>query len=385
MKRTFVLVLGVAALLVGLRTHAHGTTLRMQAVPSPAELEARGLPPAPNVPYFSDAYQTWLRVIRAAQTPVGVDFVPMPSQPHRVWQPDWAGPVLFAPGEKPLKIPEHRFAEIEGEWTVPFVLPTINCANKWEQEDGSNVWIALDGWSATFIAHDKGSDGKWHAYPASDLLNAGAESDVACYGRGNPRGYRTSAFFWIEWAGVRNIPVTKQHRNLPLKAGDTIYVRIAADTSGPHAWQRATLWLVNVTQRYFVPPVKFDSGCLNCGNKYQEPATLFGNTAEWITEAIFYDAVKPSLPNTLADFGTVTLSDAVATDQDGIVYEPGNPGPAKPNIDWMTWDGTPLDQGGTLWACSYIDGPTTTSFVRAPYVVATPGQQGDLEPKPKHC
>ena len=81
----------------------------------------------------------------------------------------------------------------------------------------------------------------------------------------------------------------------------------------------------------------------------------------------------------------MTLSDAVATDQDGIVYEPGNPGAAKPNIDWMTWDGTPLDQGGTLWACSYIDGPTTTSFVRAPYVVATPGQQGDLEPKPKHC
>ncbi len=51
----------------------------------------------------------------------------------------------------------------------------------------------------------------------------------------------------------------------------------------------------------------------------------------------------------------------------------------------MTWNGVPLDDDGTLLACSYINGARRATFDRAPYVIATPGQQGQLEPKPKNC
>ncbi len=158
--------------------------------------------------------------------------VPTPAtQIRRVYQPDWAGPVLFAPGQVSLRIPKRRFCAVEGEWTVPYAKPTINCSNPNEPVDGSSLWIAIDGWSGTFRAHQRGRDGKWHTYPSTDILQAGSESDVHCYHGGSPSGYKTTAYFWIEWSGVRNIRVTRRWRNLPLKAGDVIYVRIAAATT----------------------------------------------------------------------------------------------------------------------------------------------------------
>jgi hypothetical protein len=330
--------------------------------------------------------QAWLRAMAAARQPIEAEFIPAPATSiRRVYQPDWAGPVLFAPNEKPLRIPVHRFHVVEGEWIVPKALPTINCSNRYEQEDGSSLWIAIDGWSATFEAHVRGKDGKWHTYPSTDILQAGSESDVPCYHGGQLSRYHTSAYFWIEWSGVKNIAVTRHHRNLLLHPGDKIYVRIDAQTTGPHAWREATLWLVNETTGRYLPPRTFHSGCVDCGTPFQRPATLFGNTAEWMVEATFYSADRKSLPNTLDNFGTVEMTGVSTTDQDGITYDLRQLHGAVPNIDWMTWNGVPLSQNGTLLACSTSDGSREATFARAPYVIATPGQQGDLEPKPKNC
>jgi Peptidase A4 family len=289
------------------------------------------------------------------------------------------------PAKKPLRVPAHRFCAIEGEWTVPAAKPTINCTNPHEPTDGSSLWIAIDGWSATFKAHVKGKDGKWHTYPSTDILQAGSESDVPCYHGGPLKSYKTAAYFWIEWSGKTNIAVTRHSQNLPLHAGDKIYVRIAATTSGPRAWQEATLWFVNETTAFHLPPRTFHSGCVDCGTPFHRPATLFGNTAEWITEATFYSSDNPKWPNTLDDFGTVEMTHVDATDQDGVTYDLANPLGAIANIDWMTWNGVPLPQNGTLMACAAIEGAREARFTRAPYVIATPGQQGDLEPKPKRC
>ncbi|HEY2476946.1 MAG TPA: G1 family glutamic endopeptidase [Candidatus Cybelea sp.] len=308
-----------------------------------------------------------------------------PATIKRVWQPDWAGPVLFSPGEKPMKIPPHRFCAIEGEWTVPKARPTINCHNRWEQADGSSLWIAIDGWSGTFKAHERGKDDKWHTYDSTDILQAGSESDVPCYHGGSPDGYPTTAYFWIEWSGKRNIRVTQHHRNLPLHPGDRIDVRIAADITGTHAWRRATLWLVNETTGDHYPPRTFDSGCVDSGDPWQRPATLFGNTAEWIVEATFYSSVRRRLPNTLNDFGSVTMDRVSVTDQDGVTYDLTHANGATRNLDWMTWNGVPLNENGTLLACTTISGERSATFTRAPYVIVTPGQQGKLEPKPKNC
>jgi hypothetical protein len=317
--------------------------------------------------------------------PLDATFVPQPANDiPRVYQPDWAGPVLFAPDQKPLRIPAHRFRIVEGEWIVPKARPTINCSNPHEPEDGSSLWIAIDGWSATFIAHYK-KDGKWHTYPSTDILQAGTESDVPCYHGGPLRDYQTSAFFWIEWAGVRNIAVTRRHRNLIVHPGDKIYVRIEAATTGPHAWREATLWFVNETTGYALPPRTFHSGCVDCGTPFQRPAKLFGNTAEWMAEATFYDYGHKSWPNTLDDFGDVKMTRVFATDQDGVTYDLAHPAGAKLNVDWMTWNAVPLSQNGTLLACAYIDAARQATFARAPYVIATPGQQGELEPKPQNC
>lgn len=307
------------------------------------------------------------------------------TQVRRVYQPDWAGPVLFAPGEVSLRIPKHRFCAVEGEWTVPSAKPTINCSNRNEPVDGSSLWIAIDGWSGTFRAHQRGKDGKWHTYPSTDILQAGSESDVHCYHGGSPSGYKTTAYFWIEWSGVRNVRVTHRWRNLPLNAGDRIYVRIAAATTGVHAWQEATLWLVDETTGVAIAPRTFHSGCVDCGTPYSRPATLFGNTVEWITEATFYDADNPKWPNTLNDFGNVEMTHVDAIDQNGTTYDLAKPRGGVENVDWMTWNGLRLSQKGVLLACATIGGPTTTTFARAPYAIATPGDQGELKPRPKNC
>jgi hypothetical protein len=355
--------------------NANAVAPPVTAVPMPALCGAASFP---------DRDQTWLRARRAAKRPLDVTFVASRQQRiQRVYQPDWAGPVLFAPGAKPLQIPAHRFCTVEGDWTVPKARPTINCSNRWEETDGSSLWIAIDGWMATFKAHAK-KDGKWHTYDSTDILQAGSESDVHCY-HGKAAKYPTSAYFWIEWSGTRNIAVAKHVRNLPLHAGDRIYVRIAVDTTGPRAWQRATLWLVNETTGFYLPPKTFDSGCVDCGTPFSRPARLAGDTAEWIVEATFYSAYRRSLPNTLDDFGVVPMAHVTATDVDGVVYDMSHFNGATPNIDWMTWNAIPLSQKGTLLACASISAPQTVIFSRAPYVISTPGQQGDLEPKPKHC
>jgi Peptidase A4 family len=381
------------ALLAGLQASAGASQLtRAQGALRPgflgapaAAIAAAGLPPAPNAPIASEQYQTWERVIRSARTPLDVDFVPSTdTPPERIFQPDWAGPVLFAPGAQPMKIPDRRFSDIQGEWPVPAAKPTINCSNRFESTDGSSLWIALDGWMSTFYAHEK-RDGKWHRYESTDILQAGSESDVPCFSGGPLTDYHTHSYFWIEWAGVRNIAVTRHRRNLIVKPGDTIYVRIAAQTTGRDAWQRATLWFVNETTGFYLPARTFHSGCVDCNTPFQRPATLFGSTAEWITEATFYSSYKRSLPNTLNDFGRVRMTSASVTDQDGTTYAPGMLGQATENVDWMTWNGVPLSLNGTLLACSSIEAPATVRFARAPYVIATPGQQGQLEPKPQSC
>ena len=325
-----------------------------------------------------------LHAMRDAKWPLDVTFIASPRRSiQRVYQPDWAGPVLFAPGAKPLQIPAHRFCAVEGEWRVPEARPTINCSNRFEQTDGSSLWIAIDGWMATFKAHAK-RDGKWRTYDSTDILQAGSESDVHCY-HGKAAKYPTSAYFWIEWSGTRNVAVTKHSRNLPLHAGDTIYVRISVDTAGPHAWQRATLWFVNETTGFYLPPRTFDSGCVDCDTRFSRPARLAGDTAEWIVESTFYSAYRKSLPNTLDDFGVVPMTEVAATDVDGVVYDMRQFNGATPNVDWMTWNAIPLSEKGTLLACAEIRAPQAVTFSRAPYVISTPGQQGDLEPKPKRC
>jgi hypothetical protein len=308
-----------------------------------------------------------------------------PPGVKRVYQPDWAGPVLFTPGLVPMKIPQHRFASVEGEWTIPEALPTINCSNPKESIDGSSLWIAIDGWAATYIAHQK-VHGQWTTYRSSDILQAGTESDVHCYHGGPLSRYATKAFFWIEWGGYRDIAVEPHHhRDLTMTPGDTIDVRIDVATTGSDAWQEATLNLKDETTGFVLPPRTFHSGCVDCGTPYSRPAKLFGNTAEWITEATFYNYGQENLPNTLNDFGKVRMSNVVVRDQNGLAYSPGRPNGANPNIDWMTWNGKPLDNNGTLLACSTTVGSNAVTFTRAPYVIATPGQQGELEPKPQHC
>jgi hypothetical protein len=351
-----------------------------------ASIGERNLPTPPNQGIAPNQDQMWARAANAARHPLDVALVPTTqSAVKRVYQPDWAGPVLFAPGEVPMRIPAHRFHIVEGEWVVPKAQPTINCSNRHEPTDGSSLWIALDGWSATFKAHAKGMDGKWHTYDSTDILQAGSESDVSCYHGGPLKNYSTSAYFWIEWAGTKNIAVTRHRRNLTVRPGDKIYVRIEAATTGPYAWREATLRFVNETTGYYLPPRTFRSGCVDCGTPFQRPARLFGNTAEWIVEATFYSSQHPWLPNTLDDFGSVEMTRVFTTDQDGITYDLTDPRDARLNVDWMTWNGTPLSQNGTLLACSAITGSREASFSRAPYVIATPGQQGRLEPKPKHC
>jgi hypothetical protein len=294
------------------------------------------------------------------------------SSPSRVYTLGWAGYVLYSPGEVNLEIPHHRFQTIEGEWIIPSALPTINCSlrNKkgqvLEPTDGSSIWVGLDGWGETYREPD--------GTPSTDILQAGSETDVPCW-NGHPQP--ASTYFWIEWDGTRNIPI-----NWPVDIGDQIHVRISVDTDGPDAWQSATVYLDDETTKKSYSK-SFHSGCLYkyCG-KDKVDATLFGNTAEWVVETTFYSS---PLPLTLDNFGITKVTNISVTDNEGNVYTPATPRGGKQQIDWMTWNGTPLDDDGTLLACAAITGSQSLTLSRAPYKIVKPGDQGNLEPKPQTC
>jgi Peptidase A4 family len=168
----------------------------------------------------------------------------------------------------------------------------INCYFPPEQTDGSSIWIALDGWGLTL-----------NTAPWTDILQAGTETDVPC---SNGPASQSSAYFWIEWNGTKNITTW------PVNVGDQIHVRIAATTTGPNAWQEATVYLDNLTTQQS-RSITFHSGCLICGNP-PVPATLFGNTAEWVVETTFYSATDKCWLNTLNDFGIVQITNMSVTD-----------------------------------------------------------------------
>jgi hypothetical protein len=389
----FCIVLGAAAPAFGgsIVTHpstAPGAVTLVTA--SDGLLAERGLPPRPDALADPDRYATWLRVVRSIRAPLDVGFLAVPA-PAAVatstpaMTPDWAGAILTAPDAVAMEVPAHRFAGIEGEWIVPKARPTITCSNPSEQTDGSSLWIAIDGWMSDYIAHEKQKDGSYRTYRSADILQAGSESDVPCRRDASDASGPTSSYFWIEWSGTRNIAVTPGHTNLTVRAGDVIYVRIAAVTTGADAWKKATVWFANETTGYYIPARTFDAGCIDCGTPYQRSATLFGDTAEWMTEATFYSAQSPALPNTLDDFGNVTMTSAFAKDQTGVTYEPGRSGTASVAIDWMTWNGVGLARGGTLLACTEIADPRTLTFSRAPYVIVSPGDQGNEGPVPSPC
>jgi hypothetical protein len=296
------------------------------------------------------------------------------SQPPIIYLNGWAGYILVPNPQTPAI----RFSTIEGEWVVPNALPTINCDFKKIQEDGSSLWIGMDGWSQT-------ND--------NDVLQAGTETAVHCWdGKGNPP--RAAANFWIEWDGLKNIPVTKKHlMDLPIRIGDRVGVRIVADTSGPDAWQAATAYFQNLsTHKEFA--THFHSGCIvEAKPPYKctrQDATLYGNAAEWVTEITFNNSGSGTRtwPNTLDDFGTVQMSTISVTDSNGNAYTPLSPGNTQQTLDWMSIHGNgtgTLGPKDTLLACAAISNGNDVVYSRAPYKLASPWDIGKLEPKPTNC
>jgi len=283
------------------------------------------------------------------------------SKQRFVYQNGWAGFILYAPDSLSPngQPPKERFKSIEAEWVVPNAAPSINCdltgwfeyGGRWSNQvvvpqDGSSVWLGIDGWI--------------YEGERSDVLQAGSETVVNCWdGKALPRA---QASFWIEWAGTKNIPV--DWPNHVVRVGDRIHVTITAKTEGADAWQYATVTLENKTREQqtghpHIYTKGFRSGCLTQNGQCTGHATLFGNTAEWVAEINFdewqYCPERPSghscpnpqnAPNTLSNFdgsihkfGAVEVTEISVTDVDGNVYTSSGYGNATPEIDWMTWTG----------------------------------------------
>jgi hypothetical protein len=340
------------------------------------------------------------------------------TQQRFVYQNGWAGYILYAPGNLPPsgQTPKARFKSIEAEWIVPSAAPSINCDltgwfeynGQWTNQvvvpqDGSSIWIGIDGWLYEGVH--------------SDVLQAGTETVVNCW-NGKPLP-PASADFWIEWVGTRDIPLDWP-KNV-VRVGDRIHVTITAKTDGSDAWQYATVTLENKTREQqtghpYLYSKSFPSGCLTEKGKCKIPhATLFGNTAEWVAEINFdewqYCPEQPSgqtcpnpqnAPNTLSNFtdsiqkfGTVLITGISVTDVDGNVYTPSSHGSATPEIDWMTWTGKgPVEvapnqyeyaAGNALLGCAAITGPQSVLLSRAPYSIVEVGDQGNIPYKPLTC
>jgi hypothetical protein len=244
------------------------------------DLRTYGFPARPNPFHAPRAYAAWSRMVGAARiriTPVlqrtAVRHRPMmlaprpagaPLSSHTSYSTNWSGEVLTGPA---TSFGPNSFYALWGEFNIPVG----------EQQYG--VCTGGTEYSATWIGMD-GSPGA-----APDVVQAGTESDAACY---NGTTY-PSYYAWYEWYPGYTVNIA----NFPVLPGQDIAVEVGVGSA-----TSASVFMTNETTNQYVAIA------------FSAPAgtNFVGNSAEWIVERPEIDGVVRSLANYVAQFFADTFS-----------------------------------------------------------------------------
>jgi hypothetical protein len=253
---------------------------------SDAALAAYGVPPRPDRERHADVYAKWKRAMTAHFTrqegPLRIGRVhgntallraksaAGTKQNTTLYSGNWSG---FIDLTSTTAYNQHTSLQ---SITADLYVPVVAAANCNSLED-SSAWAGIDG------------------VTNSDVLQAGAEADVAC---GTPQ----TSDLWFEWA-----PYAENITPLAAQAGDEIYVQVW-NTSATTGYAFIGNYRTGKAVEYvFGPPPGY---------------SLVGNSAEWILEAA---TVNGSI-STLPVYAPEQFTAASATSFAGTAYYPGSAG-----------------------------------------------------------
>jgi hypothetical protein len=252
---------------------------------SDSDLAAYGFPARPNPFEQRKAYAAWSHfiaharvqvapilktipyrhrpMISAGPPPAATRLMTAPRQANTSYSTNWSGEVLT---DNATYYAYGSFYAIWGDFNVPIGEQQFGtCTGGTEY---SSVWVGMDGAPGA----------------ASDVVQAGTESDAACYG-----GYTTPTYYaWYEWYPAYTVEIS----NFPVTAGQDVEVEVAMSGS-----TTAAVYMTNATTNQYVA-IAFDAPA---GTKF------VGNSAEWIVE-------RPDINNklsSLANYVTQYISDTV--------------------------------------------------------------------------
>lgn len=237
---------------------------------TPEELGSHGFPPKPDAKTDPLRNARWtkhlskpvtfvaptFKIIQKDQDPTGKTLTKVANT---ATSSNWSGVVLTAPS------PAKQYTAIEGEWIVPNAYPANVNVNG---TSNVSVWAGIDGWGN------------------GEVLQAGTDSYVtAASGKITSQG----VYPWFEWFPAYEI----EFSNFPVKAGDTIWAYIDAETG-----TEGYAFLYNEGARTYTSAT------------FNAPGTtkLIGASAEWIVEDPDSGGVETLFP----DFGSTVFFDTWA-------------------------------------------------------------------------
>jgi Peptidase A4 family len=223
---------------------------------SDLELEQWGFPPRPNSSNVK-AYAHWKRAAGATHVVPQLIFTNIYNGPAKnvrtitttstntaANSDNWSGTVITQPNGTFSA----DLSDVQGEWTVPAVLPAPgrSCSSA---TYASSQWVGFDGWIS------------------SDVLQAGTQVNCG-----------TSAFFWYEW-----YPFAETQISLGVVAGDSVSSDVWYTTTSPYGHAQLENFITGqIADVAFNPP---------SGTTYE------GNSAEWVMERPTVNGALADLPN----------------------------------------------------------------------------------------
>lgn len=187
----------------------------------------------------------------------------------------WSGWAITAPQ------PQESFQSVQGAWNIPLVrvpTPSSPGSNLVDGLWSSAIWVGLDG------------------YRSNEVLQAGTVQEITVANGTSALRY----YAWYEWFPNE----LYEFANFPILPGQSVYVFVSYDTPS-----EGLVSMVNLSTETMAS-VLVDAPA-SAGQQR-------GSDVEWVLEAPTFN----DRTGNLADYGTVVITDLVASKSDGSAISP---------------------------------------------------------------
>jgi len=251
---------------------------------TPEELHAHGFPPRPDPNSMPHAFKKWNLMASRIRRFIVPELVISPSKTklkaasgtdNLQKSTAWSGWAITA------SQPQESFQSVQAMWNIPLVrVPAPPFANS-DPVDGvwsSAIWVGMDG------------------YRGNEVLQAGTVQEIIV-----ANGVSTLRYYaWYEWFPN----ALYEFSNFPVSPGQSVYAFVSYGGSSQGSISMVNLSTGTMTGVLVDPPA-------SAGKQR-------GTDVEWVLEApTFGDAI-----GSLADYGTVIMTDLVASESGGKLVSP---------------------------------------------------------------